>query len=386
MRRVALVGAGMTPFGEHFGLGIKDLVPMAVGEAARSVDKGFDRGDIDAAWFGELTTTDGFPSGILADSCGLLDIPVTRIENACATGNDTLRNAVYGVASGYLDVALVVGADKVRESSARGTFWEWMGLTRDLAWDYPLGVVAPANFALHVSRYLHESPATREHLAMVAVKNHHHGVSNPKAQMRFEITIDDVLNAPMVVEPFGLYDCTPQSDGAAALLVAGEEVVDRYTDHPVWVRGVGLGLDRVMHQHKADMTTFPPSVRAAKQAYAMAGIGPGDIDVAEVHDCFTGVELISYEDLGFCDRFEGYRLIESGETRVGGRLPVNPSGGLKSKGHPPGATGVAQCVEIYEQLRGEASNPVDGARIGMAHNIGGPTAVSAVTILGSTPA
>ncbi len=246
---------------------------------------------------------------------------MTRIENACATGNDAIRNGVYGVASGMLDVVLVAGADKVRESSARGTFWEWMGLTRDMAWDYPIGVVAPANFALHVNRYLYESPATREHLAMVAVKNHHHGVSNPKAQLRYEITIEDVLNAPTVVEPFGLYDCTPQSDGAAALLLVGEEVVDRYTDRPVWVRGVGLGLDRVMHQHKADMTTFPPTVKAAKQAYAMAGVGPADIDVAEVHDCFTGVELIDYEDLGFCDRFGGAALIESGETAVGGRLP-----------------------------------------------------------------
>ncbi len=239
----------------------------------------------------------------------------------------------------------------------------------------------PANFALHVNRYLHESPATREHLAMVAVKNHHHGVSNPKAQLRFEITIEDVLNAPIVVEPFGLYDCTPQSDGAAALLLVGEEVVDRYTDRPVWVRGVGLGLDRVMHQHKADMTTFPPTVKAARQAYAMAGVGPDDIDVAEVHDCFTGVELIDYEDLGFCDRFGGAALIESGETAVGGRLPVNPSGGLKAKGHPPGATGIAQCVELFEQLRGESTNQVDGARVALAHNIGGPTAVSAVTIL-----
>jgi acetyl-CoA C-acetyltransferase len=250
-----------------------------------------------------------------------------------------------------------------------------------MAWDFPLGLVAPANFALHVARYLYESPATREHMAMVAVKNHHHGVSNPKAQMRFEITVEQVLNAPMVVEPFGLYDCTPQSDGAAAVLLVSEDVVDRYTDTPVWVRGVGLGVDRVMHAHKRDMTTFPPTIKAAKQAFAMAGIGPRDIDVAETHDCFTGVELINYEDLGFCERFEAYKLIEGGETSVGGRLPVNPSGGLKAKGHPPGATGVAQCVELFEQLRGRASNQVDGARWALAHNIGGPTAVSAITIL-----
>ena len=381
MRRVAMVGAGMTRFGELFGLGIKEMVPMAVAEAVASVDKGFDRGDIGAAWFGELVPTDGFASGILADACGLLDIPVTRLENACATGNDAVRHGLLGIASGLYDVVLVAGADKVRETSARATFWDWMSMTRDMAWDFPLGLVAPANFALHVNRYLYESPATREHMAMVAVKNHHHGVSNPKAQLRFEITIEQVLNAPLVVEPFGLYDCTPQSDGAAAVLLVADDVADRYTDRPVWVRGVGLGVDRVMHQHKPDMTTFPPTVKAAKQAYAMAGVGPHDIDVAEVHDCFTGVELIDYEDLGFCNRFEAYKLVEAGETSVGGRLPVNPSGGLKAKGHPPGATGVAQCVELFEQLRGQSTNQVDGARWALAHNVGGPTAVAAVTIL-----
>jgi acetyl-CoA C-acetyltransferase len=383
MRRVAVVGAGMTPFAEHFGLGVKDLVPMAVSEMAAHVDKGLDRDDIQAAWFGELSSTDGFAAGILADTCGLLDIPVTHVENACATGNDAVRNATYAVGSGAVDVALVVGADKVRESSARSTFWEWAAMTRDQAWDYPLGLVAPANFALHVARYLHESPATREHLAMVAVKNHKHALPNPKAQLRFEITVQQALDAPRVVEPFGLYDCTPQSDGAAALLLVAEDVVDRYTDRPVWVRGVGLGLDRVMHQHKRDMTTFPPTVKAVKAAYAMAGVTAADIDVAEVHDCFTGVELISYEDLGFCERFGAADLIEKGVTAVGGAKPVNPSGGLKAKGHPPGATGVAQCVEIVEQLRGEAANQVDGARTGLAHNIGGPTAVSAVTVLSS---
>lgn len=381
MRRVAIVGAGMTKFAEHFDLGIKDLLPLAVTEAVAHVDKGFDRGDLQAAWFGELTTTDGFPAGLLADSCGLLDIPVTRVENACATGNDAIRNAFFAVSSGHFDVALVVGGDKVRESSARSTFWDWMALTRDMAWDYPLGLVAPANFALHAARYLHESPATREHMAMVAMKNHHNAVTNPKAQLRFEVTMEQVLNAPIVVDPFGLYDCTPQSDGAAAAILVAEDLVDRYTDSPVWVRGVGLGLDRVMHQHKRDMTTFPATVKAAKQAYAMAGITPDDIDVAEVHDCFSAVELISYEDLGFCPRFGAADYVASGATQLTGKRPVNPSGGLKAKGHPPGATGVAQCVEIVEQLRGQACNQLPNPRIGLAHNIGGPTAVSAVTVL-----
>ena len=382
MKRVAIVGAGMTRFGEYFDLGIKDLVPMAVSEALGHVDKGMDRSEIEAAWFGEIVTTDGFAAGILADTCGVLDIPISHLENACATGNDTLRNAFYAVASGHVNVALVAGADKVRETSSRSTFWEWMAMTRDMAWDYPLGLVAPANFALHAKRYLHESGATREHMAMVAVKNHANAVPNPKAQLRFEVTIEQVLNAPMVVDPFGLYDCTPQSDGAAALLIVSEDVVDQYTDKPVWVRGVGLGLDRVMHQHKKDMTTFPATVKAAKAAYSMAGITPDQVQVAEVHDCFSAVEMISYEDLGFVPRFGAAKALEAGETTMTGRIPVNTSGGLKAKGHPPGATGIAQCVEIVEQLRGEAANQLASApRIGIAHNIGGPTAVSAVAVL-----
>jgi acetyl-CoA C-acetyltransferase len=371
----------MTSFGELFALGIKDMLPMAVAEAVASVDKGFERSEVQAVWLGMLVPTDGFPSGVLADSCGLLDVPVTRVENACATGNDAIRHGTLAIASGLFDVVLVVGADKVRETSTSTTFWDWMSMTRDSAWDFPLGLIAPANFALHVNRYLHESPASREHLAMVAVKNHRHGVTNPKAQLRFEITVKQVLDAPVVVEPFGLFDCTPQSDGAAAVILAAEDIVDRYTDRPVWVRGFGLAVDRVMHAHKSDLTTFPCTVKAARQAYAMAGIGPADIHVAEVHDCFTGVELMSYEDLGFAERFEAHKLIEAGDTYVGGRLPVNPSGGLKAKGHPPGATGVAQCVELFQQLRGEACNQVDGARWALAHNVGGPTAVSAVTIL-----
>ena len=384
MRSVAMVGAGMIPFGEKFDTGMKEMLPLAVGAALASVDKGMTARQLQAAWFGQLQPSDGHPAGILADSCGLLDIPVTRVENQCATGNDAIRQATFAVASGYVDIALVVGADKTRETSVTGTFWDWMGLARDQGWDYPLGLIAPANFALHVTRFMHEYDVTPEHLAMVAVKNHHNATTNPMSHLGFEVTIEQVLSAPRVVGPFGVLDCTPQSDGAAAVILVAEHLADTFTDHPVWVRGVGLGLDRVMHQNKKDMTTFPATTKAAKDAYAMAGIGPEDIDVAEVHDCFTGVELMDYEDLGFCGRGEAGAFIASGATALGGRIPVNPSGGLKAKGHPPGATGVAQCVELFEQLRGEAANQVEGARWALAHNVGGPTAVSAVTILEGT--
>ncbi|MEU0538519.1 thiolase family protein [Nocardia sp. NPDC005978] len=381
MRKVAVVGAGMTPFAEHFALGVKDLLPMAFAACAASVDKGMRTAEVRAAWFGSTGATDGFPAGVLSDALGLPELAVTHIDNSCATGNDAVRNAVFAIASGAVDIALVIGADKLRETAQKDLLREWEAMGSDKVWDYPLGLFAPAGFALHVNRYLHESPATREHLAMVAVKNHRHGARNPKARLRFEITMDQALNAPIVADPFGVYDCVPQSDGAAALLLAAEDVVDRYTNRPVWIRGVGLGLDSVMHQHKRDMTTFPATVRAAQHAYAMAGVTPAEIDVAEVHDFFTGIELISYEDLGFAPKLEGYRLVESGATTLGGSLPVNPSGGLKTKGHPPGATGIAQCVELFEQLRGTAVNQVENPRYALAHNIGGPTAVAAVTIL-----
>jgi acetyl-CoA C-acetyltransferase len=381
MRPVAMVGAGMLRFGELFGTGMKEMLPAAMQAAIGSVDKGIAPAEFEAAWFGNLQPSDGFPAGVLADSCGLLGIPVTRVENQCATGNDAIRNAALAVGGGAVDVALVIGADKTRETSTLTTFWDWMGMARDMAWDYPLGLIAPASFALHVARYMHECDVSPEHLAMVAVKNHHNAVTNPKAHLRFEVTVEQVLAAPRVAGPFGVLDCAPQSDGAAAVILAAGEVAERYTSRPVWVRGFGLALDRVMHAHKQDMTRFPSTLRAAAAAFGMAGIGPGDIDVAEVHDCFSGVELMNYEDLGFCGRGEAPKLIESGATAVGGRIPVNPSGGLKAKGHPPGATGVAQCVELFEQLRGQAANQVADPRWGLAHNVGGPTAVSAVTIL-----
>ena len=303
MRKVAIVGAGMTAFGEHFALGIKDLLPMAFAECAASVDKGLAKTDVQAAWFGAMGTADGFPSGILADTLGLPDLPVTRVENSCATGNDAVRNALFGVASGAFDVALVMGADKLRDTTSTDMLWEWEAMARDMAWDYPLGLVVarriraacsplPARITGHPGAHGHgggqEPPPRREQPeGAVAIRDH------PGAG----------AGAPTVVTPFGLYDCAPQSDGAAALVLAAEDVVDRFTDRPVWIRGVGLGLDSVMHQHKPDMTTFPATTRAAKQAFAMAGMTPADVDVAEVHDFFTGIELISYEDLGFAERF-----------------------------------------------------------------------------------
>lgn len=385
MREVAIVGAAMAPFGELEHLAFKDLVGDVVAEVVASTDEPLRRDDIGAAWMAELGTTDGFPAGILADAGGLDGIPITRVENACATGSAAIQQAVLALGAGYCDVALVFGGEKLREGTSADTFWEWMGQMRDRAWDYPLALIAPANFALHVQRYLHEYPAGPEHLALVAVKNHRNGARNPKAHLRFEVTIQQVMASPVVADPFRLLDCCPQSDGAAAVVLAAGSAVDRLSRRPVWIRGFGLGLDRVMHAQKADLTSFAATRKAAKAAYDMARLRPEDIHVAELHDCFSGVELIDYEDLGFCEKGGAASMVERGETEIDGRLPVNPSGGLKAKGHPPGATGVAQACEIYWQLREEAALQAGEPRVGLWHNVGGPTAVAAVTIASLDP-
>jgi len=380
MREVAVISAGMIKFGELLDKGIKDMLQEVYLNVLKGVDKGIDPNEIEAAWFGEYYETDGQPAGILADSTGLLNIPISRVENACATGNDAVRNAFFAVAGGFFDVVLVVGAEKMRDISIPVGLWKMPAQTRDFAWDFPVGIPGPANFALHVRRHMEVYGTNREQMAMVAVKNHANGVKEPYAQFNFEVTLEQVLKAPMVVYPFGLLDCCPQTDGAAALILCTFDKAKKYTDKIVKMIGTGLGLDRVMHAQKKDLTTFLATVKAAKAAYRMAGISPKDINVAEIHDCFTGTEIINYEDLGFCERGEGGRFIEKGHSTITGEIPCNPSGGLKCKGHPIGATGVAQCCEIFWQLRGEAHNQVDGARVGLTHNIGGPTAISAVNI------
>lgn len=381
MREVAVVGAASTKFGERFDVGYKDLLQELILNLLQSVDQGLSREQIQAVWVGQGSTVDGLPSAIVADYLGLLHAPVSRVESACASGTDAFRNGVLAVASGVFDVVLVIGAEKMRDARTDTFGWRWAYQTRDLVWDYPLAITGAANFALHMRRHMHEFGTTPEQMALVAVKNHRFGKQNPHAHFRFDVTVEQALASPMVSTPFRLLDCCPQTDGAAAVLLAGREVAGRFTDRPVVVKGLGLGQDRAMHAHKEDLSVFQATVRAAKQAYSMAGLGPKDIQVAECHDDFTGIELINYEDLGFCEKGQGGRMIESGATDLGGRIPVNPSGGLKSRGHPVGATGVAQIREIFRQLRGEADCQVDGARIGLTHTLGGPTATSGVTIL-----
>ncbi|WP_456486227.1 thiolase domain-containing protein [Candidatus Alkanophaga liquidiphilum] len=381
MRRVAVVGAGMIRFGELFDKGYKDMVQEAYLKCLESVDKGIVPKEIDAGWLGCYYETDGQTTGLMADHLGLLEIPWTRVENACASGGDAIRNAFLAVASGYYDVVLVVGAEKMRDVPTNMFGWKGTEKSRDFIWDYPIGITGAANFAMHAVRHMHEYGTTKEQMALVAVKNHKYGAKYPYAHFRREITVEDVLRSPMVAYPFSLLDCCPQTDGAAVILAA-EEVAKKFTDTPVFIAGASTGQDRCMHMEKEDMACFPSTIRAARRAYKMACIEnpTKEIDVAELHDCFTMTEIITYEDLGFCKRGEGGKFIEEGQSELGGIVACNLSGGLKAKGHPIGATGVAQCAEIFWQLRGEAHVQAEGAEVGLTHNIGGPTAASCVII------
>lgn len=383
--QVAVVGAGMIKFGELFDQSYDRMIEDAYLAALESVDKGLDPSAIEAAWYG---TARGFLHGqealggaSLVASIGLTGIPATRVENGCPTGADAFRNACLGVASGLYDVALVVGAEKMRDKSTSD------GLLSRATQGHPVinrGETAPAIFTFYAVRHMHEFGTTKEQMAMVAVKNHANGALDPYAHHRSAICVEDVMSSPTVAYPFNVLDCCPQTDGAAALLICRADRAKAYSDQPVYVAGFGLGTDYLHFHEKDTFTGFPATVAAATQAYAMAGISPGDLDLAEVHDCFTIVELIDYEDLGFCEKGEGARLLERGETERAGRLPVNVSGGLLSKGHPLGATGVAQLCELYWHLRGEAGERQVAIRngYGLQHNIGGMgLANSAVTIL-----
>lgn len=381
--KVAIIGAGMIKFGELFDQSFETMIEEAYLDALKSVDKGFDPKEIEAAWLGTLYPSQGNSGVLLAYATGLFGIPITRVENACATGSDAFRNACFAVAAGVYDVALVIGVEKMRDDgaghiqrSAVKQLWSGRGITM------------PAFFGLHATAYMHKYRVTREEIALVSVKNHANGARYPYAHYRFECSVEDVLKAPYISYPLGLYDCCPVTDGAAAVIICQAKSAKKYTDRPIYVLGSGLATETFFRG--GDLTSFPATQYAARQAYEMAGVDPDDIDIAEIHDCFSITELISYEDLGFAEAGQGVRLLTEGMVQLDGQKPINPSGGLLAKGHPIGATGVAQLVELFEQLRGQAG-PVqvqNSPEIALQHNIGiGRTAtgsVSCVHILGKS--
>jgi acetyl-CoA C-acetyltransferase len=383
--RVAMVGVGLIPFGELFDLSYEAMIETAYCRALDSVDKGIAPREIQAGWLGTCRPlahgTETLAGVSLAGIVGLAGIPCTRVENGCPTGSDAFRNACLGVASGVYDVVLVVGAEKMRDKSTEESL---LGRATQGHPIFQRGESAPITFAPQATRHMHEFGTTKEQMALVAVKNHGNGARNPYSHHRRPVTVEQVLRSPWVCYPLNLLDCCPQTDGAAAAILVRADLAARYTDRPVFVAGIGMATDYQYIVEKESFTTFIATVRAAEQAYRMAGITPADIDLAEVHDCFTITEIMNYEDLGFCAKGEGGKLIERGETALTGRIPVNPSGGLLAKGHPLGATGVAQLAECYWQLRGEAEGRQVEIRQGYAlqHNLGGTgIANSVVTIL-----
>jgi acetyl-CoA C-acetyltransferase len=384
---VAVVGAGMIPFGELFDQSYDDMIVGAYRNCLASVDHGIDEDRIEAAWLGTAAGTmirqEIVTGASLAEPLRFFPRPVTRIENACCTGSDAVRNAAFAVAAGVYDVVLVVGAEKMRDIPSRES------LVRQTSvmfhdWWAPRGATAPNRFGQYATAHMEAYGTTREHMALVAEKNHYHGSLNPFAAFRKPITCEQVLAAPMVSWPLGLLDCCPTTDGAAAIILAHADIAHELSEHPIYLRGTGLATDPLISPWKDQFLSFPAAVDAAQQAYRMAGIGPGEIDLAEVHDCFTITELMAYEDLGFCERGEAKDWVSRRGPMLGGERPVNTSGGLKAKGHPVGATGVAQVVELWEQLRGEAGDrQVEGARYGLTHNVGGIGTVVLVNIFGS---
>jgi len=383
--RAAIVGAGLIKMGELFDQGYEQMAKNAFDAAVASVDNGFDPSLIDAAFVatqrGTLWGQEGIAGNTVPSALGLAGIACTRIENACPTGSDAFRIACMAVASGVHDVVLAIGVEKMRDKSAEE------GLLARAASGHPIltrGESAPVLFAPFATRHMHEFGTTREQLAAVAVKNHHNGALDPYAHFQSEVTVEQVLASPPVCHPLHLLDCCPQTDGAAAVIVCSPERAADFTDKPVLAAGFGVATDHPYLHEKSSFVGLPATVLASQRAYAMAGVGPGDIDCAEVHDCFTITEILDIEDLGFCEKGEGGPFTVEGNTALDGPIPVNTSGGLLAKGHPIGATGLAQLTECWWQLREEAGERQVALRHGYAlqHNVGGRgSGVSVVNIL-----
>ena len=384
MPAAEVAGCGQTAFGRA-DRSLTELAADAAGEALAAA--GARPQDVEALFLGTFVGLalggQAFPAAVLAARLGLGGIPALAVEGACASGSLAFRQAVAAVRSGAVDVALVAGAEKM-SGHTTATVTRTLAAANDTASEsHAAGLTFPGFFALLARRYLHEYGVDRELLADVSVKARANGAANPKAHFQTPVTRAAALAGRTVADPLGLYDCSPISDGAAALLVTSADWAAAHgIEQPVDVRAVGQAGGPVSPERLESFVGLPAAAAAARSALAEARLEIGDVDVAEVHDCFTIAEWIALEDLGAFGRGEAAHATADGATRVGGALPVNPSGGLLSKGHPIGATGVAQLVELVRQLRDEADNQVERAEIGLAHNVGGTGGVAVVTVLG----
>jgi acetyl-CoA C-acetyltransferase len=383
--KVAIVGMGCTKFGENWQKNVDDLIVNAAYEAYQ--DAGIEQKDIQAAWFG---TTRLITGENLAGVLKFDYIPVTRVENLCATASDALRNAAFAIAAGVYDLVLVVGADKLKDLGTGGL--DSAEILPTARVDYP--GVAPAHFfARMATRYMHHHGLTYEELkqtlSKIAVKNHHNGSLNPKAHFQREITLEQAIKAPTISWPLGLFDACGVSDGAAAAVLTRADMAKNFRDDYILIKGLGLatGARQGFLQDDCEMAHMEETLRASRQAFEMAGIKNPleEIDLAEVHDCFTITELVICEDLGFCPPGKAKEFIDAGVFELNGKLAVNPDGGLKCFGHPLGATGLRMVYEIYKQMQGKAGpRQRKHPRLGMTHNHGmNPgSGVGSVTILG----
>lgn len=410
-RGVAVVGAGMSQFGMFKDKDSKDLFVEAFGEMISSVDKGLVPNDIDALYLGNFSN-DFFMhqshwGPITSDLIGLTPKPATRTEGACASSALAFREGVFAIASGFYDIVLVAGVEEMSKCSTEEVA-EGLALAT-VPYEGKVGFTFPGVFGVLATAYFAKYGATREHLMNVTIKSHSNAPLNPKAQ--FKATIRDLMNArtermkkkgrpapqwedekdflrdpsanPVVAWPMHLYDCCPISDGASCMLLVAEEIAKNFTDNPLYVVGIGQGSGKGLHAAET-LTSFEATKNAANEAYGMSGLKPEDIQFAEVHDCFSIAEIIHMEDLGFFRAGEGYKAVEEGLTRLDGPKPINTSGGLKCKGHPVGATGISQLIEVWKQLRNEAGErqvPIKDLRIGAAHNLGGTGGTCTLTIL-----
>ncbi|MGH9763514.1 MAG: acetyl-CoA acetyltransferase [Blastocatellia bacterium] len=362
---VAIIGMGCTKFGEHWNKSADDLIVEAAYEAFE--DAGIEPGQIEAAWVGTLTS--GISGLSLSRPLKLQYIPITRVENMCATGQDALRNATFAVASGAYDVVLVVGFEKLKDSG-------YSGLPGGASNVIGAGNTAPGAFALAANRYFHDYGIGKEELAKISVKNHSNGARNKKAHFQKEISLEQVMKAPIIASPLGLFDCCPTTDGAAAAIITRTELAPKFNKDYVLIKGMGLavgpGTGRLDPAFK--FTSFPETKAAAKQVYDQLGVKEPrkEVSMAEVHDCFSITELIIYEDLGFSEPGKAKADIDAGTFTLKGELPVNTDGGLKSFGHPIGASGLRMLYEIYNQALGRAGErQLKDMKLGLAHNLGG---------------
>ena len=388
---VAIIGTGVTDFGVLHDKGYLDLVAEAAFAAID--DAGVDLGDIEAAW---LATAEPQTAGLVGDSGAAVaealrfsPRPVTRVSNFCTSGMEAVRAAAMAIAAGEYEIVLAVGAEKMRDMTPRGSL-----VAKTAEDSHPLlakGRTAPGQFALLANRYLHTYGYTREDLAAVAMKNHHNAMRNPGAQFGSELTMAQVIEAPTIAEPLGRYDCTPTTDGGAAVVLTSRAWAEEHADHYAVIRGVGLsvtgGYFSNFFDESRDFLGFASTREAASQAYVQAGIDDPrrDLDVVECHDCFTITEIVNTEDLGLAEPGKGVELLRSGATAADGDIPVNVSGGLQACGHPVGATGVRMVAEIVDQVTGRSPDrQVAGAEVGLAHTLGGPGVIACVMVIGAS--